>query len=616
MSGLLGTYGAFLVCLGAATAMGAAILAACGRRRWSRLSPAVGLAALCPLAWWTVRLPGHGTTAIVAILLAAGLAVVYAAPRVGDWRAALRRAWPVELAAVALASLPFIVEQRFGVLGTGLNPDMSQHLFAADRLASGGSERLIEAGYPLGPHSIVVALSSIGPGTVQAFDGLAIAIVVATCLVGLGVVERLAPSRRIAGALLVGFAYLLAATYVQGAFKESMEALLLVAFAVALSELAADWPLERRPGPRVARAIPLAVLAVGAVYSYSFPGLVWLGGALGVWAVIELVRSARAGGVARAIAGLRAAAPTALVALGVLVVLALPEAGRMVDFANFETFNPAGSGLGNLFNRLSPLEALGIWPSGDFRVEPGGGAIPAAVFYLGALVAAAALAFGLLCAVRDRERAIPAALGAALLLWLYSLVAGTPYQEAKALVLVAPLAMLIAVAGLLDRAPTLAQARRIVGRRALSYAFPGRARVARLRLAAAALAVLFVAGAGVSSLVALANGPVGPRGYSPALAELRTNLPSGSIAVVAPHELLADQHGADWIAWELRGNRICVVDAGDRRPAGTSATLTVALDEDGAVVPVGPPERSEAPAGRGHCPLIPDAARADPSAGG
>jgi hypothetical protein len=218
--------------------------------------------------------------------------------------------------------------------------------------------------------------------------------------------------------------------------------------------------------------------------------------------------------------------------------------------------------------------------------------------------------------VRERERAIPAALGAAVLLWLYSLVAGTPYQEAKALVLVAPLAMLIAVAGLLDRAPTLAESRRIVGRRALSYAFPGRARVARLRLAAAALAVLFVAGAGVSSLVALANGPVGPSGYSPALAGLRTKLPSGSIAVVAPHELLADQHGADWIAWELRGNRICVVDAGDEFPQGTSATLTVALDEDGAVVPVGPPERSAAPAGRGPCQLIPDAARADPSAGG
>ena len=43
---------------------------------------------------------------------------------------------PVELPRVALASLPFIVERRFGVLGTGLNPDMSQHLFAVDRLAT------------------------------------------------------------------------------------------------------------------------------------------------------------------------------------------------------------------------------------------------------------------------------------------------------------------------------------------------------------------------------------------------------------------------------------------------------------------------------------------------
>ena len=111
----------------------------------------------------------------------------------------------------------------------------------------------------------------------------------------------------------------------------------------------------------------------------------------------------------------------------------------MVDFANFETFNPPGAGLGNLFNRLSPLEALGIWPSGDFRVEPGDGAIPALVFYLGAARAAAALAFGLPGGGARGERAVPAALGAAAALWLYSLVAGTPYQEAKALVLAAPL---------------------------------------------------------------------------------------------------------------------------------------------------------------------------------
>ena len=44
----------------------------------------------------------------------------------------------VALVAALAASLPFAVEGRFGILGTGLNPDMSQHLFAADRLAGGG----------------------------------------------------------------------------------------------------------------------------------------------------------------------------------------------------------------------------------------------------------------------------------------------------------------------------------------------------------------------------------------------------------------------------------------------------------------------------------------------
>jgi hypothetical protein len=614
MSGPLGTYVAFLVCLGAAALAGSVILMACGRRRWSRLAPAVGLAALCPVAWGTVQLGGHGTTAIIAIAVVAAGSALYVLPRVEGLRGALRNGLPLELAAVVAASLPFIVEQRFGILGTGLNPDMSQHLLAASQLASGGTERLIDAGYPLGPHSIAVAVSALGPNLVQAFNGLQVAIAVATCLVGLGALEHLAASRRIAGALLVGFAYLLASTYVQGSFKEALEALFLIAFAVGLGELAADWPLARRPGPRALRAVPLAVLGIGALYAYSFPGLVWLAGALGVWAVVELAFAARAGGLVRVRSGVRQAAPAALVAIAVLAAVAAPEIGRMLDFGSFETFNPVGSGLGNLFNRLSPLEALGIWPSGDFRVEPGDGAVPAVVFYLGAALAVGALAFGLRWWWRERERAVPAALGAAAGLWLYALVAGTPYQEAKALVLIAPLAMLIAVRALLERAPTVAEARRILGRRAIAYAFPGRARVAKLRLAGGVATVAFLLGAGISSGLALVNGPVGPSGYSPVLTALRTELPPGSTMVVAPRELLADQHGADWIAWELRGNRICVVEEGQPPLPGTSATLRVEL-EDGAVVPIAP-ERSEVAAGPGPCPPIPDAARADPSAGG
>ena len=615
MSGLLGTYVAFLLCLGAAALVGAAILVACGRRRWSRLGPAVGLAALCPLAWWAVRLPGEGTTAIIVLALVTAAAAAYALPRVEDLGGALRRGLPLELAAVALASLPFLVEQRFGILGTGLNPDMSQHLFAVDRFADGGSERLIEAGYPLGPHSIVAAISSIGPSTVQAFDGLSIAIAVATCLVALAPLESLSVPRRLAGALLVGFAYLLASNYVQGAFKEGIEALFVLAFAVALGELAAAWPLTRRRDRGPLRAIPLAVLAAGALYAYSFPGP----------PVARSPRSA-SGGRSRSRERRRPAAsdgsgrrcgaaiPATLVGLGLLVAVAAPELGRMVDFARFETFDPAGAGLGNLFNRLSPLEALGIWPSGDFRVEPGDGAIPAIAFYLGAALAAGALAFGLRWWWRERERAVPAALAAAAVLWLYSLVAGTPYQEAKALVIAR-------AAGDAGLGPGAARAGPDGGRGAPD---PRQAR-GRLRLPRAR-----------------AGGEAAPRGrrrddrvpdrgrgLQPAgprqrpgraerllagLAELRTALPPDSIVVIAPQSLL-DEHGRDYLAWELRGNRICVIGEGETPPRGAGILFAVEVDDDGAVVP-GELLRNPHALGRGPCPLIPDAARADPSADG
>jgi hypothetical protein len=614
---MLGTYASFLICLAAAALVGQAILIACGRRKWSRLAPAVGLAALCPLAWWTIRLPGEASTAMVAIGLVVVLAAAAVLGRVVGLRGALRRGVPVELAALALASLPFIVEWRFGILGTGLNPDMSQHLLATDRLAVGASERLISDGYPLGPHSIVAALSQLGPSTVQAFNGLSLAIVVSTTLVALGALEQLVAWRRAVGALLVGFAYLLASNYVQGAFKEGIEAMLLLAFAVGLAEVAREWPL-RRSGPRPLRAVPLAVLAVGAVYAYSFPGLVWLAGALGVWAAIELARAYRRGGVRHAWLLFRLAAPAVLVAVGVIVVAAAPEIGRMVDFAKFETFDPAGAGLGNLFNRLSPLEALGIWPSGDFRVEPGDGAVPAVVFYFGAAVAAIALGFGLRFWWRERERAVLAALTAAAALWLYSRVAGTPYQEAKALVLAAPLVMLISVRALLERAPDLRHARRILGQREIAYAFPGRARVAKQRLAIGALAIVFLCGAAGSSLLVLVNGPVGPSGYSPALADLRTELPSGSIRVLAPDRVLDHQHGRDFIAWELRGHRICVEPAsapGPPLPRGIAATVTVVVDGDGALKPAAVALAGDV-SGHGPCRPIPDAARADPSAGG
>ena len=281
---------------------------------------------------------------------------------------------------------------RFGILGTGLNPDMSQHLFATDRITSGGEERLIAEGYPLGPHAVVASIAELGPSFVQAFNGLMLATAVSAALAPLGVLRDLERIRRIAVALLTGVAYLMASYFIQGAFKETMQALFVLAFAVGLVEVAAGASATESRWERL-KGLPLAAIAIGSLYAYSFPGLTWLVGALGVFAIAEVAR-------ARGLWSVREAIGPGVIAVVAVGVVAAPEVPRMLDFASFETFDPDGAGLGNLFNPISPIEALGIWPSGDFRLDPGAGFAPAFAFYVGGAIGALALGLGLLRALQ------------------------------------------------------------------------------------------------------------------------------------------------------------------------------------------------------------------------
>jgi len=89
---MLGTYASFLVILAACVLVGQAILVACGRPGWSWLAPATGLAALCALAWWTVRLPGEGTAALITIAIAAAASALYLRGRVAT-RSVRTRSW-------------------------------------------------------------------------------------------------------------------------------------------------------------------------------------------------------------------------------------------------------------------------------------------------------------------------------------------------------------------------------------------------------------------------------------------------------------------------------------------------------------------------------------------
>ncbi|HEV7770613.1 MAG TPA: hypothetical protein VGO66_08160 [Solirubrobacterales bacterium] len=546
---------------GASLAVGQAAIALCGQRRWSWLAPAVGLALICALCWATVRLPGDGLVAAIAVAILVVGSLVFLRGRVGGGREALRVGWPVALVALLATSLPFLVEGHFGILGTGFNPDMSQHLLATDRLAHGVGGQLLHQGYPLGPHAIVVALhQGLGIGLVQGFSGLTVAVAVLAPLTALTafapVSERSERSSfRIAdvnafvsavlpigAALVVGLAYVVASYFAQGAFKETMQALFVLAFVLALRESGRDdW------ANRQLRFLPAALIAVGSVYVYSFPGLIWLFAVLVIWLLLER------------------ALPLHPLLLGLLAfaVFVAPELGRMVDFHNFETFDPNGPGLGNLFGQVSPFEALGIWPSGDFRLAPGDGAVPAAGYYLGVAFALALLIYGVVECWRRRERAVLAGLSAVALAYLAARLGGTPYTAAKAIEVAAPIAALTILLPLLGESVRFSPAYRDKGAPIDSRA-PGR------RLGAFATA-LFLLGAGACSALALANAPVGPTTYSPALTGLRPLVAADSTLFLASPELLSEQQGASYIAWELRGGRVCITsetEAGKVPPPG------------------------------------------------
>jgi hypothetical protein len=258
------------------------------------------------------------------------------------------------------------------------------------------------------------------------------------------------------------------------------------------------------------------VLAAGIVFSYSFAGLAWPLAATAIFALTipEARHALRPRNLWRAIN--RPAVLVGALVVGVAVVVL----GLVGPFGFGRSFAEVAGA--NTFGPVSPAEVLGFWTSGNYRIDTAGGAhLP----WLTSGIAAVALVLALAWWLGRREYAIPAAMAGGLVIYLATL---TPlsgdYVRAKALMILAPLVMVIVVRAL------------------LSAPLPG-SRVPRG--ARAALGVVFMAGAVYSSLLVLRDTPVAPPGHGAQLRAFASRVDGKSV-------LYAGQDR--FASWELRGS--------------------------------------------------------------
>ncbi|HEX3293576.1 MAG TPA: hypothetical protein VHR38_07540 [Solirubrobacterales bacterium] len=562
--------GALIV--GASLLLGAAIVAIAGLPRHSAAGPATGISALLVICGLAVKLPGHAVTAAIAV----GVALIACFVVFGRTRS---RGGTVRIGAIVVvvgtalvAAIPFAASGRVGILGQGLvNDDMASHLLFTEWVSThaGPTPDLIKGGYPLGPHAIVAATAKVsGASLIEGFAGLTGAIAVLLGLTAYGALRGVRGWLRVPAAVLAASPYLAAAYLAQGAFKEPLLALTLFGFALALPYLLPEWSLrtswgipsggERGTfagGGAGARAvIPMGVILAGAIFNYSFPGLAWLLGAAVIWMVVialrERDRAASWFAGLRLGERLRRARSALLLGIGIPVVCALPELFRLASFSSFKAFNPSGTGptvgFGNLRQPLNPLEAFGIWPSGEFRITPANSTTPEIAFYLGGLLALAAFAWGLGRALSRRESALPSALLAATLIYLGALAVGTPYTQAKCLAIAAPLIMVIALRGLLSADAIEGEEGAVPEGGGASW-WPPRPLRALAPIAVPLLTVAFAAAAAFSTLLPLRQAAVGPDYHLQEMLQMRPIVDGQNVLFL----------GRDnFVSWELIGSEV------------------------------------------------------------
>ena len=479
---MIATYvSAALICA-ASLLVGRALLSLAGRGAWSWLEPAVGFAALHDRAGCSrgrrATAPRRRSALVLLIIAAAAVVAVFAAdpgatairrrPQAG---AGARGGLPVASPSRVVLSIPFAVSGRWGLLGVGFNNDLGLHLAWAEWLRSGFGPAP-DPGYPLGPHGLAVAVAAVpGIGLGQAFVGEIFAIGILTGADRAGRPAGIGP----------GTARCSAPTWSPSPTSAPPTSPRAPSRRPPRRSSSSRLPLALRdPGAAPARRAGAARLALpgwrspaGSSSPTASPGSPGRSPIVALWSLtLPAVR--------------RALAPRSLLRFLLRPATLLGDRrprgarrrGTLVGpFGFVHSFNKvAGT---NTYGPVSPIEALGVWPAPDYRLEAAGRRPPDRPRGRDRRRSPCSPAPPGGCAgatSRCRSRSPPAPL-----LYLAALPTSGDYSHAKALMIGAPLAMLVAIR------PLLAELRRRPGR-------------GRARLAWSGLAVVFIGGAALFEL--------------------------------------------------------------------------------------------------------------------
>jgi hypothetical protein len=409
-----------------------------GRRLPGALVAPVGLASLVVVGQFTTLAAGTASLTVPLVCFLAVLGAGFSLP----WRFGRPDPWPVAvaLAVFVVFGAPVLFSGEPTFAGYIKLDDTATWLALTDRVMEHGRdlgglapssylatlEANLPGGYPIGVFlPFGSAQKLVGGDLAWVFQPYLsfLAAMLSLCLWQIlgSLLER--SRERALGAFVAAQPALLYGYAMWGGVKELGSAV-FVALAAALAPIAVRQGADRRD------AAALGLVGGALVGVLSIGGLVWLGPMLIALALVGV----------RAL-GIRAAGRQALAFVLVLALCVTPvlSAG---GFNPFQAGLTSESELGNLAGPLDPLQVLGIWPSGDFRLDPAAGVAAAVLIALGIFAAGA----GIWAAWRNRALALLLFAGA-LLACIAIVVVGSPWVDAKALATAAPAALGLAIAG-------------------------------------------------------------------------------------------------------------------------------------------------------------------------